>query len=185
MRWWKKPKWDESKLVAEIAGTKIYGWPAVERMPTRRYLAYFLAANEAELGISREDIMALVKGIRDSYQAGAHTKVGWYAETLLFYMEAYPPEKVIFKMIAPVVRLEGEPEGELLEEWTKKKADLYEKDPDMRRFFLSYGHDTLKASGHLSGDIQKRDFLNLAEAPGERIFSQLIGKSTYRDYLSE
>lgn len=174
-----------SEIIYDANGVKIYGWPQVELIPTKRYLAYVLAANDAELGISRSDLLAYVKGVSDCYENNIHTKVGWYIETIRFYLENYPPEKVAFRMIAPLIRLEGEPEGDIPEEFTKEKARLYEEDLSVRAFFLSYGFDRLSESGLLSPDIEKKDFLNMGPALAEKTFSRLTGNDTYKDYLSK
>lgn len=181
----KKRKIQSSALLFDQDGVKIYGWSDLNAIPVRRYLAHILAANEAELGITRKDLLAMTNGIRESYLNNVHTKVGWFSETLQFYLDNYPPEKVIFQMIHPLVRLEGEPEDRLHESFTLEKAQLYEGSPEVRAFFLSYGFDHLANSGLLSEGIARRDFLKTGPAPHERTFSRLIGSATYSDYLSD
>lgn len=183
----KKPKrkTGTSEIIYEANGIRLYGWPQMEMLPAKRYLAYILAANDGELGITRMDLLAYVKGISDSYEANLHTKVGWYIETLRFYLEEYPPEKIAFKMITPLIRLEGEPEEEILDEFEREKAKLYDNNLQVRAFFLSYGFDLLSMSSVLSTDIEKKDFIRISPSKNEKMYSKLTGNDTYTDYLSK
>ena len=173
-----------AELLFDHDGVKAYGWATINQVPSRRFLAHIIAANDAELGITRDDLKALVDNVRKSHNEGEHTRTGFFIETIAAYMDIYPPEKVIFQMIAPLIMIEGEKEHILDPEITKRKAALYGASPEFRAFFLSYGHGIATQSGALSRHTPKKDFISQVPTIEEKTFSKLTGNATYRDYLS-
>jgi hypothetical protein len=172
-------------VVGEFGGHKVRAFTHVEYLPTKRYLFYLNSTQEADLGVSRNDLMAFTKGMRDAYKDGKHTKVGWYVETLAFYLDAHAPDKMLFKTGSCLIMIDDENPSEVTEKHQKLKAELFDTDEDFRAFFLQITFQLLKRYGNLSSDISEEDFTNLVASKEERIFSRLTGRRIYWDYLSD
>lgn len=182
------------RKIANMQGTEIVGrygehtirrFNSIEYLPTKRYLQFLSNSNEAELGISNLDLKAFVKGMQDSYKVGDHTKVGWYVETINFYLEAHAPERMLFRTGAVLLLIDNESPTEIDDVSMDLKAKLFDTDEDFRAFFLQTLYRCLRDYGILPTGTKEEDYLRVDRSPEERIFSTLTGRPTYSDYLKE
>jgi hypothetical protein len=156
---------------------------SLEFLPTKRYLAYLANSNESDLGVNRDDLQAFVEGIRQSLKTNDIAKVGWYNETLSFYLKAHAPERMLFKTGAILLLIDDEKPNELDPKYQELKAQLFDTDEDFRVFFLKTLYRVLRNYGVLPTDTSEEDYLNLRHTQEERIFSELTGSKSYVDYL--
>ena len=174
-----------TEAVGKYGGHTISRFRSIEYLPAKRYLAFLASSNEAELGISKLDLEAFVKGMQDSYKASDHTKVGWYVETIKFYLETHAPERMLFKTGAVLLLIDDEKPNEIQDSYQDLKAKLFDTDEGFRAFFLQTLFRCLRDYGILPTGTNEEDFLRVDRSPTERIFSTLTGRRTYSDYLKE
>lgn len=185
-RFRRKPSRPESVTHAgAFAGEDIYVFKSPSLLPTKRYLYFVANNNDAELGVSRNDLKAFVQGIRKSLSGKDISRIGWYCETLSFYLEDYTPEKMLFKSGAVMILIGDEDPNDITDEAMKKKAMLFDTDETFRAFFLQTTFRLLREFGVLSSGSREEDFMSLSRSRIERTYSQLTGRDTYWDYLKE
>ena len=195
MRLWKRiTDWARNRAYKDvpeglqIAGTfkghTIWAWNQIGYLPADRYLVFLQNQREAELGVSDTDLKAFINGVRNANNAGDKGRVGWFVETLDFYLQAHAPERMLFKTGAVLLLIDDEPPTKISERHMKLKADLFEADKEFRAFFLDTLYARLRDYGVLSSGIAREDFLKEADQTAERIYSILTGKDTFSDYLN-
>lgn len=183
-----KPKDRAGMTLAGIFdGHAVYVFDQIERLPARRYLYFLANTQEAELGVQRGDVKKFTEGIRECIKSGDLSKIGWFVETMDFYLDSYAPEKMLFKTGATLLVLDGEDPNKIEDKWVKIKAQLFDTNEDFRVFFCKITYQLLKKYGSLSKDMNEEDYLQAAmqESKEERIYSELTGRRIYWDYLSE
>lgn len=182
----KKPKAqiESTEHVGTFEGVKVYAFKSADLLPTKRYLYFLANNNDAELGITRNDLRAFVAGIRKCVNGKDFSRIGWYIETINFYLEEYNPERMLFKSGAVMLMLEDEDPFQIEDKHMKRKAELFDTNEEFRAFFLRYTFRVLKSYGILSDGFSEEDFTNLSRSRSERIYSKLTGKDLYWDYLS-
>ena len=156
---------------------------SLEFLPTKRYLAYLSNSNESDLGVNRLDLEAYVHGIREALKTNDISKVGWYNETLSFYLKSHAPERMLFKTGAILLLIDGEKPNELESKYQELKAQLFDTDDEFRVFFLKTLFRALRSYGVLPTATSEEDYLSLNKVAEERIFSESTGKASYVDYL--
>lgn len=168
-------------------GHNIYYYDQIERLPARRYLYFLTNTQEAELGVQRTDIKKFIEGIREAVKVNDQTRIGWFVETLDFYLESFAPEKMLFKTGATLLLMDNENPLQVEDKWVKLKAELFDTNPDFKVFFCKITFQVLKKYGMLSKDTNEEGYLAAAfqESKKERMYSELTGRRIYWDYLSE
>lgn len=182
-----KPKEREGLVLAgKFDGHAVYYYDQIERLPARRYLYFLTNTQEAELGVMRTDLKHFIEGIRESLKTNDQSKIGWFVETLDFYLESFAPERMLFKTGASLLLIDNEDPLRVDDKWVKIKAELFDTNPEFKVFFCKITFQVLKKYGMLSKGMREEDYLQEAvqESKNERIYSELTGRRIYWDYLN-
>lgn len=174
-------------LAGKFDGHSVWYYDQIERLPARRYLYFLTNTQEAELGVMRTDLKKFIEGIREALKTNDQSKIGWFTETLDFYLESFAPERMLFKTGASLLLIDNEDPLKVDDKWVKIKAELFDTNPDFKVFFCKITFQALKKYGMLLKDMQEEAYLQAAvqESKHERIYSELTGRRIYWDYLSE
>lgn len=136
-------------LWVDKSGEKIYTF-ADENLPNGRVLKTLQAMNDAQLSMTKERQQLYFEEMKKALNKNDYVRAGTLAELGNGTLNMFSTEKMLLDLACVFTVLDGEPEDKFLDSWQEKKKRLFEKDHEMRDFFLGFAYKKIQSSTKLS-----------------------------------
>lgn len=167
-------------LVFNEDGIKIWSYENLLNLKSMRAGQLSVAQEDYRRGVSRFGLIEIARDIRELVNAGDVASISMVAGRIESYLTSESNYNMLFGICNCIYLLDGEPEEEVLNEYTKKKWKLFNENPKVRSFFLSTG---LRMHQSITGSLKEPmdTSLNQAELKTsltEEIFSNYLTRIT-------
>jgi hypothetical protein len=156
--WIRRLKKREYLTPTRIAGHTFWSYNNALEIPTKRQLFFQTALREAELGVTTEDLRAIIQLVATELNAGDVYRASQYIGMLEMYLDLYTNHEVMFKISDSIILIDDEPEDPN-SLYTAKKREMFDKSDEVKGFFLLVAQSILKDIGRLSQDTPIEDYL--------------------------
>lgn len=166
-------------------GHKFYRFKKFDYLLRGRFNHFATALKAAELEIAKNDIHQLLALLKEAFNEQRFSDVGALIAHTEAYTQIYDTWKNVFQIGNALILIDNEPLSEIKEEFTQKKAELFEQSELVRSFFL-HTSMSLKMStqGSLAVGSKEDSSKEPQNRPVEEAFSTLIQYPSWVAYLS-